>query len=199
MKPAVLAGDVVSVWRLNRTPERGEVFAVRHATTGEIVFSRVVGLPGDTIGIHNGVPVINGSEAVHTPLEPFSELMEPQGPLRQLPLCANGAVGQGAVCLKNQFQETLDNGASYPVLSVLNNGIRDRVELITVPEGYYYLLGDNRDNARDSRIAATAGGLGLVSKDAVIGRVLRILYSFDGRSPIQFWTWSPMRLFKAVE
>ena len=43
-----------------------------------------------------------------------------------------------------------------------------------IPDHYYYVMGDNRQNSRDSR-----NSLGLISKDNIIGRAEIIVYPFD--------------------
>ena len=200
MKPTLLIGDVVVAWRLDRSADRGDVMVFRDPNDGMVYVARVIGVGGDTVQMRNGLPVINGVPATQTAMDAFVEPMTPQGPWKSLPRCSNGAVGYGASCQKDQFTETLpgDDGA-HRVLSALNNGPMDNTPIFTVPDGHLFFMGDNRDNSRDSRISANAGGLGFVPKTAVIGRVGRILYAFKGDGPAFIWTWSPSRIFRSIE
>ena len=50
---------------------------------------------------------------------------------------------------------------------------------IIVPAGHYFLLGDNRSNAADSRFPDTGSGVGLVPEDDFIGKAGRISFSSD--------------------
>ena len=128
----------------------------------------------------------------------FEEMMELQGPQGLRPRCANGAVGQGGICIKARAIETLPNGVSHAVLNI-GAQASDRTGVYTVPEGNYFFMGDNRDNSADSRLAQTAGGVGFVPFENLIGRADRIVFSSSGRSMLFFWTWRSDRFFKAIK
>ncbi|QUJ75754.1 signal peptidase I [Sulfitobacter albidus] len=179
-------------------PERGDVVVFRHPVSGRDYIKRLIGLPGDRVQITNGVITLNGEVVTQTPDGQFDELMELQGPQGLRPRCANGAVGQGGTCSKERVIETLPNGVSYAVLNI-GPQASDRTGVYTVPEGQYFFMGDNRDNSADSRLAQTAGGVGFVPYENLIGRADRIMFSSAGRSMLFFWTWRGDRFFKAVK
>lgn len=179
-------------------PERGDVVVFRHPISGRDYIKRLIGLPGDQIQIINGIVQINGVAAPQEPAGQFEELMELQGPQALRPRCANGAVGQGGMCLKDRAIETLPNGVSHAVLDISPQA-SDRTGVYTVPEGNYFFMGDNRDNSADSRLAQTAGGVGFVPYENLIGRADRIVFSSGGRSMLFFWTWRSDRFFKAIK
>lgn len=179
-------------------PERGDVVVFRHPTSGYDYIKRLIGLPGDRIQVIDGIVHINGEAAPQVPDGEFSELMELQGPQGLRPRCANGAVGQGGVCIKERAIETLPNGVSHAVLDI-GPQASDRTGAYTVPEGEYFFMGDNRDNSADSRLAQAAGGVGFVPYENLIGRADRVMFSSAGRSMLFFWTWRSDRFFKAIK
>ncbi len=194
MKPAVLIGDVVSVTALRKTPERGALIVFRHPVSGQILIARVIGLPGDTVALVNGVVQIDGTSAALTDAGVFDEVMGPQGPLGLMPRCLNGAVGQGATCQKRRWREVLPDGTTQDILNIADTAL-DNTAPVKVPAGQLFVLGDNRDNSTDSRIAPAAGGIGLVPLDAVTGRARRVILSVSGSHWWQVWTWRANRIW----
>lgn len=193
MKPMLLPGDVaIATTPARRPSRRGDVVFVAGGGVG-----RVIGLPGDTIAIEAGRVILDGAPLALTDIEFFDETMAPQGADGDLPRCLNGAVGQGALCRKRLLIETLPDGRAYPVLNAGDTAL-DHFAEITVPAGHLFLLGDNRDNAVDSRIARAAGGLGLVDETTVLSRARLVGLSATGRSLWQVWTWRKGRMLEAV-
>ncbi len=179
-------------------PARGDVVVFRHPVAGTDYIKRLVGLPGETVQVTGGVLQINGKPVALADGGTFEEIMAPQGPQGLRPRCANGAVGQGGLCIKTRQIETLPDGTTH---SILNIGVQatDDTPVYTVPAGHYFFMGDNRDNSTDSRVPQAAGGVGYVPFENLIGRADRIMFSSAGRSMLAFWTWRGDRFFKAVE
>ena len=71
------------------------------------------------------------------------------------------------------FAERLDNGLSYETLDVEPNSIGDNTPVFEVPEGHYFVLGDNRDNSKDSRY------WNFVPDENLIGRAFMIWFNWD--------------------
>ncbi|RYH96774.1 MAG: signal peptidase I, partial [Acetobacteraceae bacterium] len=92
---------------LGSEPERGDVVVFRHPTAGTDYIKRLIGLPGDKIQMKEGELYINGTAAPQVADGIFEETYEPQGPMRNRPRCENGAVGEGGLCTKSRFIETL--------------------------------------------------------------------------------------------
>ncbi|MBU1247858.1 MAG: signal peptidase I [Proteobacteria bacterium] len=67
--------------------------------------------------------------------------------------------------------------------------IRDNLKPVTVPEGHYLMLGDNRDDSRDSRF------WGFVSREAIIGKALILYWSWDSQNMNVRWD----RLLNIIE
>ncbi|MEL6452433.1 MAG: signal peptidase I [Pseudomonadota bacterium] len=179
-------------------PARGDVVVFRHPVSGADYIKRLVGLPGDTVQMRDGVVILNGDPLPQEPAGTFTETFERQGPQGLRPRCESGAVGEGATCTKSRFVETFPDGSSHVVL---NTGLQnsDNTSVFRVPEGHYFFMGDNRDNSSDSRMSQLANGVGFVPYENLIGRADRIMFSSGGRSMLFFWTWRGDRFFKAVE
>jgi signal peptidase I len=178
-------------------PERGDVVVFRHPVSQRDFIKRLIGLPGDTIQVTNGVLKINGEAVGLKDAGVFEEIYAPQGPQGLRPRCENGPVGQGAGCRKSRQIETLPNGVEHAILNIGNQSL-DNTGIYRVPEGYYFFMGDNRDNSSDSRLAQSAGGVGFVPVENLIGRADRIMFSSAGRSMLYFWTWRSDRFFKRI-
>jgi signal peptidase I len=183
---------------LAREPERGDVVVFRHPTTGSDFIKRLIGLPGDTVQVSDGIVHLNGTAVPQVDAGTFEEIKEPQGSQGGMPRCANDPVGTGGLCIKERYTETLPNGVSHDVLNIANVAA-DNTPIFTVPAGHYFFMGDNRDNSQDSRFSVTSGGVGMLPGEYLIGRADRIMFSSAGRSLFFFWTWRADRFFKAVD
>ncbi len=176
-------------------PERGDIVVFTQNNT--VFIKRLIGLPGDSIQMKEGVLYVNDEEATQTPLEPFVEVMGHQGPSKNIPRCSNSPVAEGGDCQKNRASEALPGGVVHNVLDIRPTN-SDNTSVIKVPPEFYFFMGDNRDNSSDSRISRSAGGVGLVPFENLIGRADRIMFSSAGSSMLAFWTWRSDRYFKAV-
>ncbi|MBY6002989.1 signal peptidase I [Salipiger bermudensis] len=179
-------------------PERGDIAVFRHPVTGRDFIKRVIGMPGDRVQVTNGLLYINDEPVQVERNGTFSETAEPQGPQQLRPRCENGPVGTGGVCEKSRWTETLPNGKSHDILNIAMQG-SDNTRVYTVPEGHYFMMGDNRDNSSDSRVPSAAGGVGFVPFENLIGKANRVVFSSSGRSMLFFWTWRGDRFFHKLQ
>jgi signal peptidase I len=169
----------------------------RHPANGQDFIKRVVGVPGDTVQMRNGVLFLNGSAAPQVQQGLFTEAYERQGPIGTTPICIEMSVSFGDDCNKMKSIETLPDGTQHAVLDAGPTRL-DNTGVTRVPEGMFYFVGDNRDNSTDSRVAQPSG-VGLVPYENLIGRADRVMFSSAGRSLFFVWTWRMDRFFKAIE
>jgi signal peptidase I len=180
-------------------PERGDVVVFRHPVSGADYIKRVIGMPGDRVQMRGGVLYLNDEPVPQTPDGVFSEIYERQGSAGGFPRCENAPVGQGGMCTKSRYIETLPGGRQYPVLNIEDRGFADNTPVFTVPAGHFFFMGDNRDNSVDSRAPQNIGGVGMVPFDHLIGRADRVMFSSAGTSMLAFWTWRSDRFFHRLQ
>jgi signal peptidase I len=181
---------------LGALPARGDVAVFRHPSGGEDLVKRVIGLPGDTIEVRQGVVILNGRPLPRRRIADFAMPISPNSPCRGI---VPGAVRRlpgdhgETLCVIPRFRETLPDGRGYEVLDQVVNGEGDTYGPITVPEGNVFVMGDNRDDSLDSRFDRTRvmnPGVGLLPVDNLIGRVLITFWSTDGSAAwLKPWTW----------
>ncbi len=165
MMPTLLQGDFIFVkkyaygLRLPVTetkiletgePERGDVVVFRLPEDPSVNYiKRVIGLPGDTITYEQHRLVING-KAVGLERHPEATVLDPRFIER----------------LGERSHDILINNPQYSN----NDGT------YVVPEGTYFVMGDNRDNSRDSR------WIGAIPESHLVGEAVRIWMHVDGFS-----------------
>ncbi len=200
MTPTLLIGDYIIV---TLPPfagfQRGDVVVFRHPVGPVDLVKRLIGLPGDTVQMKDGLLYLNGALAVQVADGEFTEVFEKQGPMQSLPLCSNNVASLGDACVNMRVQETLPNGVTHAALNISDGSPGDTTELITIPEGMYFFLGDHRDNSMDSRFSQTTGGPGLVPAANLIGRARWILFSSVGTEVFDRTSWREGRYFQAIE
>ncbi len=165
-------------------PQRGDivVFRVPQDERADYI-KRIIGLPGDRIQVIAGQVYINGAVVDRERIDDFifDEV-------------------SGEEVRARQYRETLPNGASYLTLDLTPNGPGDFTDVYVVPEGHYFMMGDNRDNSLDSRFE---DAVGFVPFDNILGRAEFRFFSTRGQAPFwQIWRWPGeirwKRLFHAI-
>jgi len=86
------------------------------------------------------------------------------------------------------------------VLDLVNDGFGDNTEVYKVPEGNFFMMGDNRDNSTDSRFLSEVG---FVPFDNLVGKAQVIFFSINEDASFwQVWRWPSEvrwdRIFKVV-
>jgi signal peptidase I len=170
-----------------RLPERGDIIVVKSPSDGADWIKRVVGLPGDTVEVRGGIIWLNGQPVSHERIADVEIRVSPNTDCQYLPSLRGTAADGTPVCRFPAWREALD-GRPYVVLDLATTERDDRPP-VTVPEGYLFLLGDNRDNSSDSRVPPEVGGLGLVPIENIVGRAEFTTFSLDGSATLNPLTW----------
>lgn len=174
-------------------PERGDVVIFKHPVDETDYIKRVIGLPGDTVAMEDGQVFLNGEPVLKEAMADFEIALSPNTGCAWGGREVVGADGN-AVCRYTRFRETLPGGRSYEVLD-FGMTPADNSEPRIIPEGHAFVMGDNRDNSRDSRFAARAGdAVGIVPQDLLVARATIILFSTDGGAQ---W-YNPLSWFYAT-
>ena len=150
-------------------PERGDVVVFRQPRNESVAFiKRVVGLPGDEIAVRRGVLHINGTPVTRRHSE-------------------EGTATDGISVRKfDEYVETLPEGSEHRIREMTDAGILDNTPVFVVPEGHFFMMGDNRDNSNDSR----TGSVGMVPSENLIGKAQFLFFSHNGSARWwQVWKW----------
>lgn len=156
MNPTMQPGDrvVASLNYYNDKPIQQGDIVVFNSPQGGIWTFRVIGLPKDSIEIKDGKVYVNNKINELTTNDEY--VLDDQEVI--------------------QYQEQVNPSKSIKTLRYKNVAMIDTrtLEQIVVPENEYFLMGDNRDNAFDSRF------IGTIKRDDILGRVI---YSYWGANP----------------
>lgn len=151
-------------------PKRGDVIVFKNPVTPSVDYiKRLVGLPGDTIQIKNGLLYVNG---VAVDRRKLAE------PIIQEYVTTNTSVVD--------YGETFSDGHEHIIREEGDDRTLDDTEVFKVPAGHYFGMGDNRDNSMDSRTKY----VGFIPADNLVGRAEVLFFSLeDGAKFWQIWKW----------
>jgi signal peptidase I len=165
---------------LGALPQRGDVVVFRWpGDRSQVWVKRVIGLPGDRVAVRHGRVFINGEAAA----------LDPQGE-------AEAETENGGLMPAERLTETLPGGRAHAIFKLRRRGPLDDFPQTTVPGGHLFVMGDNRDNSADSRVAVRDGGVGMLPVENLVGRVDALVGSWDLATRSQpVWNWpSGLRL-----
>lgn len=173
-------------------PKRGDIVVFRSVEDSNyFMIKRVVGLPGETVEItDDGQVKINGTHMEVKPLTVSSD------PASQKPYYAiNEGDLQGSFSDYDFFEEKTGEKVHRTILQKGAARMFDRV--YQVPADHYFVMGDNRDNSKDSRYWDS------LPRENLLGRALFIWLSCEETLPFLPFLCNPLevrgkRLFNAL-
>jgi len=171
MKPTIVEGDRIFVNKLAydlkvpfttlhlaewSAPKRGDIVVFRSPQDGTRLVKRTVGLPGDTVELRAEKLIINGEIVEYKSIA--DELVPDVS-------AHDRAISEFAT---EQLPGRSHLVAAIPALSALRN-----FGPVQVPEGSFFMMGDNRDNSYDSRY------FGAVKRSRILGHATSVIASLD--------------------
>ena len=147
-------------------PERGDVMVFFPPHQKRYFIKRVIGLPGDTIRYANNELYINGEK-----LAAEFIATDTSKPLDPNDFCKRSRQEY------QLFEEVIDGDGHQMrrcTLPIAYPGDRSW----TVPEGHYFMMGDNRDNSSDSR------DWGMVPEENIVGKAFAIWMHWESLSSL---------------
>ncbi|WP_287157642.1 signal peptidase I [Euryhalocaulis sp.] len=168
LSPPIFDGRI-----LGGQPDRGDVVVFKYPRDNRTDYiKRVVGLPGDRIQMIDGVLNINGQPVGHEFVKSL-----------------NTTDDFGNRRATQIYRETFPNGDTHIIFDQRKGGPADNTRVFFVPENHYFMMGDNRDDSRDSRYFDAVPAENLVGKAQII--FFSVNENFRLLRP---WTWFNFRL-----
>jgi signal peptidase I len=173
MRPTILEGDRIYVNKLAfglrvpfstawiarwDEPKRGDIVTFASPADGTRLVKRVIGLPGDHIRMDGNRLCVNGSQASYAITDEHATMLLP-----------NNGPRIDAVLAEEHLPERDHAITVIPAMPSPKSTFRE----IIVPEGCYFMLGDNRDLSADSRY------IGFVPRENIYGRAGFVAMSLD--------------------
>jgi len=167
MKPTIQEGDRVVVNKLAYDlkipfttvnvakwddPKRGDIVVLFSPADGTRLVKRVVALPGDQVEMRDNQLFVNGQ------------------PARQSPVSVDQTEQLGTAYILDE--DLVGHMHKMMITPDINNPV-STFGPVVVPDGHYFVLGDNRDNSNDSRY------IGFIQRRRIVGKAVAVAFSLD--------------------
>jgi len=139
-------------------PQRGDIAIFPSPEDGMVLVKRVVGLPGDTVEMRDERLWINGVAMDYS---------------AENVVAADAELPQATSAQQHEYVAEHLAHRTHPIMLLPNRRADRSFGPVKVPDGHYLMLGDSRDNSKDSRY------IGFVPRESLIGRAFRVAYSLD--------------------
>ena len=202
MKPNLLVGDFIFVTKwsygyskhslpfsiplipkkiFSKIPNRGDIVVFKTPEDNRTDYiKRVIGLPGDKIRVTNGEIYLNENKILRKKLNDFID-NDKNAFIKRI----------------RKYLEYHDD-LTFEVLDIMDDGIADNTKLFLVPEGHFFVMGDNRDNSQDSRFKT----VGFIPIENLVGKARFIFFSLENSRFLEIWKWPKSirgnRIFKKI-
>ena len=133
----------------------------------------MVGLPGDTVELRNEQLIINGRPVDYAPVSSDISALLPEGE-REHSLFATEEL----------------SAHPHAVMAIPGIPAKRTFGPVQVPEGHYFMMGDNRDNSFDSRY------FGVVARKEIVGKATAVVMSLDRN---HYWLPREHRFFNPLD
>lgn len=191
MEPGILEGDRLVVdkiaydirWPFTLTrigrwdhPERGDIVTFPSPNSRDLLIKRVVAVPGDTIQLVENHLIINETPATYAPLSAEEVAAIPLRYRDSYHFVYEELLGDRRVVMwaKRHRSVQAPPRSWGPMV---------------IPDGTYFMMGDNRDRSSDSR------AIGVIERRRVIGRAHTVAFSLDIE---RYFVPRPRRFFKEL-
>ena len=151
-------------------PQRGDIVVFKFPVDNKTDFiKRVIGLPGDTVEVRRGVLYVNDKPVER---EKIGEYKLEEFVVRPE--------------IYTEYEETLPNGIKHKILEISDHEVQvDNTTKVTVPDGHYFVMGDNRDRSDGSRLS-----VGFVPFENLVGKARFLFFSHNDKGTwYKPWTW----------
>ena len=177
MQPTILCGDVMFINKLAydlrvpftfsrvahwAEPARGDIVVCFAPDDGTRLVKRVVGQPGDTVELRNDILFLNGTAQTYAPLAAGARGARDLEPAER----------DSATFAQEQLT-TRTGTHPHAVMALPARAALRNFGPVRVPAGHYFMMGDNRDNSRDSRF------FGFMPRAEIIGEAKGVVVSAD--------------------